>query len=80
MSYNDEISVWLKKGEDVIHVRATGYKTDQGFCQIDATCDLHDRRFARLGTLYSIQGPYEREVRELQELGWIVVERRRGIA
>jgi hypothetical protein len=76
MPHNDEISVWLKKGVDIIHVRAVGYKTDQGFCQIDATCDLHDLKFKRLGTLYAIQGPYEREVRELQDLGWVEVKKR----
>jgi hypothetical protein len=80
MHENESKHYWLRKGEDVIHVQASGYQTDQGFCQIDATCDLHDRNFKFLGTLYALLGPVESEVRELESLGWRRVERNKGIA
>lgn len=77
--HHDEIDIWLKKGVDIIHVRASGYKTDQGFCQIDASCDLHDRNFRFLGSLYVILGPVENEIRDLESMGWVRVQRNKGI-
>lgn len=61
--------IWLKKEEDILLVQASGYKTDQGFCQIDATVELYDLNLKRLATLYGILGPMENEVKDLESRG-----------
>lgn len=75
----EEKSVYLKKDGNVLQVKAYGYFTDQGFCQVDAGVYLVDAQFRVLAMMYAILGPYESEVVDLKSLGYTEVRPTREV-
>lgn len=75
----DSKDIYLCNGEDVIGLHTIGDKTETGFYQMEAWCNLYTSEWKFLRSIYRISGPIEDEATSLKEEGWVEIKKPEGV-